>query len=218
MTMSNLNTNKLLPQYVFSGAVVSGTTGSPTTSTLTSGTASWTVYTFTASGSITLSTGGPVDYLICGAGTKGPSNSQAGAGGGFIYATQQNLAAGTYTVTVGTTYGASSSFNSQTAGGGSGLTSGSPQSNGGVTIQSGTYSCPGGAGGRGVSLDGTNATDGGPPLYSDITGTSRPYCCGVPGASPQFYTSDYGAGGAAPSASTPSASQKGVVIIRVRTA
>lgn len=218
MAVHTLNTNKLVPKTVFSGAVVSATTGSPTTSTLNTSTASYTLYTFTGSGSITLSQGGPVDYLICGAGTKGPSNSQGGAGGGFIYSTGKFLAAGTYTVTVGTTYGASSSFNSETAGGGSGLTSGTPQANGGVTIQSGTYSCPGGAGGRGVSTDGTNTTDAGPPLYSDITGTSRPYCCGFPGVAPQYYSSDYGAGGANPSASTPSASQKGVVIVRIRTA
>ena len=214
MTFSSLATNKLQPQRVFAGAVVSGTTGSPTTSTITSGTYSWTVYTFTASGSFTLSTGGPVDYLIVGAGGQSTTNSQGGSGGGFVLATQQNLAAGTFTVTVGTTYGASSSFNSQTAGGGTATTSGSPQSNGSATVQSGTYNLPGGAGGRGYTPDNVGGTPG-PPLYSDITGTSQAYGSGAShsGGVNGVYGQGDGRNG-----NTISANQKGVVIIRVRTA
>ena len=215
MTFSSLATNKLQPQRVFSGAVVSGTTGSPTTSTITSGTYSWTVYTFTASGSLTLSTGGPVDYLIVGAGGQNTTNSQGGSGGGFVLATEQNLAAGTFTVTVGTTYGASSSFNSQTAGGGTATTSGSPQSNGSQTIQSGTYNCPGGAGGRGYSADGIGVTNVGPPIYSDITGTSQAYGSGA--AHSGGVNGVYGQGDGR-NGSSIAANQKGVVIVRVRTA
>ena len=215
MTFSSLATNKLQPQRVFSGATVSATTGSPTTSTITNGTFTWSLYTFAASGSITLSVGGPVDYLIVGAGGQNTTNSQGGSGGGFIAASEQVLAAGTFTVTVGTTYGASSSFNSQTAGGGTATTSGSPQSNGSQTIQSGTYNCPGGAGGRGYSADGVGVTNVGPPIYNDITGTSVAYGSGA--AHSGGITGAYGQGDGR-SGNTISAIQKGVVIVRVRTA
>lgn len=191
------------PQF----AHVSGTTGSPIVSSFTRGPFTFDVYTFEANGSITLDVDGPVDYLIVGAAGRSTTKSQGGQGGGVVEKHAVQLTAGTYPVTVGTAYSASSSFNADTAGGGTATVSGSPQSNPHETIQSGTYNCKAGAGGAGQSTNGTSCSVTGNPFSSDITGTPTDYAGGSTGA--------YGRGDARTADSTIASYRKGVVIIRV---
>ena len=81
-------------------AVISGTTGSPTVTT--DGTA--TIYTFTGSGTLTVSAPGVVRARVCGGGGGGAGGSGSiggpGGGGGHIDA-DVLLEARTYTITVG---------------------------------------------------------------------------------------------------------------------
>jgi hypothetical protein len=88
-------------------AVVSGTTGSPTLGTVTSGSDTFNVYTFTGDGSIIFSEAGLVDFLvISGGGTggrsvSGTSGGGGGGAGGYLERNDIYIAAGTATVVVG---------------------------------------------------------------------------------------------------------------------
>jgi hypothetical protein len=90
------------PTTVRSYAVASG---GNSTSTITSGGISYKLHTFTANGSLTVSTAGYVDLLLVGAGGQGGGSgvSQGGAGGGgdLLFVHSQFLPAATYTVTIG---------------------------------------------------------------------------------------------------------------------
>ena len=79
-------------------ASVSGTTGSPTETN--DGDA--TIYSFTGSGSITVSRAGFVDLLLVGGGGAGGGGHGGGGGaGGHSYVQNVYLPAGSHTVTVG---------------------------------------------------------------------------------------------------------------------
>lgn len=101
MTLSSLNTNKLLPARVSPWASVTATTGSPTTGTYFDGSSTWAYYKFTASGTITV-TSGLIDLLVCapGGGSSATAVWYAGGGGGEVRWGAFPVSAGTITVTV----------------------------------------------------------------------------------------------------------------------
>lgn len=70
---------------LLSDSAISGTTGSPTTTTYTSGGFNYKTYAFTGSGSITFSKAGLVDMLLIGAGGGGSNVGWVGGGGGGNY-------------------------------------------------------------------------------------------------------------------------------------
>ena len=121
-------------------AQVASTTGSP--SITTDGSA--TIYSFTGSGSITVSRAGFVQLLVIGGGgSGGVSRGGGGAGGGMLSVAQAYLSAGTATVVVGAG-GASQA----SAGDNYGLTGVS-----GNTSRIGDFFSPGGGGGGMASYD-----------------------------------------------------------------
>lgn len=114
MAITSLLTNKLLPVYVpvKKSAVISGTTGSPSTTTFTgNGTTtgedgvSYTAYRWTGLGSVTISTAGYADVFVLGGGGGGGDGNGSGygaaGGGGGIFAQRIWIPAATYTVTIG---------------------------------------------------------------------------------------------------------------------
>lgn len=121
------------------GAVVSGTTGSPTLGTVSSGGTTYNVYTFTGNGSITFSERGFADILVLGGGGGGgrtqSDHAAGGAGAGAIFNRNVVLEAGTATVTVGA--------------GGAGATSDNNDGSQGVASVLGDYQADGGGGGCG---------------------------------------------------------------------
>lgn len=184
-------------------ATVSGTTGSPATTSITG----YTVYEWTANGSFTLAAGF-VEYLVQGGGGSNGSGNYGGGGGntrtGIAY-----LAAGTYTVTVG-------------AGGATGSNSGGASEIVGVAhclgglYGGGTFWGQGARGGAGDlfgagggSLGSSSGGTGGAGVTSSITGTSLEYGKGGNYPGP---TAGVRGGGAAGSA----AGGPGTVIIRVK--
>jgi hypothetical protein len=143
--------------------------------------------TFSASGTITVTTAGFADIVVCGGG-GGSGNSGAGGAGGVLQVTSAYLPVGTLTVTVGAggarattgntsiiggTYfgvgGGTCSLSSEPGfGGGSGGGGGSQAGAGGAGVAGqgnagGTSSAPaeGGSGGGGASAVGANASGSG---------------------------------------------------------
>ena len=105
--------------------------------TTTSG--SYTIHTFTSSGTLTVSGNekSGVDYLlVAGGGGGGSSRAGGGGGGGMTVTTGATLAAGSYTITVG-------------AGGGGSTSTGLPGATGSSTSIGGVASVVGGGGGGG---------------------------------------------------------------------
>jgi hypothetical protein len=177
-------------------AAYSATTGSPTITTVSGKTC----IRFTASGSITISSGGLLDALLIGGGGGGTNTSSGlgGGGGGFIYQTNYFVPDGTYSVTVGAGVaaqkGGDSVFNKLFAiGGGRGIGTLDRSGNfggsgGGTTLLGGQYSVsgqgnPGGTnlagnqgGGGAGGVGGTGAAGAG--LANSITGTSVTYSAG----------------------------------------
>jgi hypothetical protein len=196
-------------------ASASGTTGSPTTDTVSR--PGKTIYTFTGAGSITLSEGA-VQALVVGAGGGGSGGLSGicfggpGAGGECVEQTVY-LSAGTYSITVGTggvggaqdgstgTKGGNSTFGSIIMGGGRGGTTGAVGgSNGPFTggNGSGTYA----GGGAGSTADGSNSGGGsggaaGAGLSSSITGSAVTYGRGgaATGVAATAQTANIGEGG-----------------------
>jgi hypothetical protein len=84
-------------------ADISGTTGSPTTATYTESSINYKTYSFTGSGSITLSKAGLVDLLLVGGGGAGGVVFAGGGGGGGQVAQILGayLPSGSNTVTIG---------------------------------------------------------------------------------------------------------------------
>ena len=149
LTKTGTNTWTFLP---FSGgsapAVISGTTGSPTITTVDGKT----VYQFTSSGTITVSTAGVVDVLAIGGG-GGAGSRWHGAGGGagaYVPLLAVALPVATLTITVG-------------AGGAGGLGGGganSPGSTGSTSLLSFIAAIGGGGGGQ-FNTDGIAGGSGG---------------------------------------------------------
>lgn len=84
-------------------AVVSSSTAS-STSQVTIGTDTYTVYKFTGTGSITIGTGGVLDVLVQGGGGQGnvvDAAGGAGGGGGQVEKTSLYVAAGTWPIRIG---------------------------------------------------------------------------------------------------------------------
>jgi hypothetical protein len=127
-------------------SAISGTTGSPTTTTYTSGGFNYKTYAFTGSGSITFSKAGLVDMLLIGAGGGGSNVGWVGGGGGGFFAENLSVyvSSATHTITIGaggavvtngasTTFGAYGTLNSLVAiGGGAAGQSGVRGGNGGA--------------------------------------------------------------------------------------
>lgn len=179
-------------------SLVTTTAGSPVIATYTSGGVNYKTYSFTGSGSITLSKGGLVDVFLVGGG------GGMGGGGGGIITSQIYLPSGTTTVTVGAggggagaigTGGGISAIGYTTRsyiigimGGGGGTRPGASPGQGNnlapwdsnIGFASGSeningYGGPGGAGGAGGNATAPNGTNppwtggaGGIGIYSDF--------------------------------------------------
>ena len=160
-------------------AAITGTTGSPTVTTITDGGVDYDVYQFTGSGSITVSRAGFVDILVVGGG--GGAAWSGGGAGGVLSQSNAYLSSGSHTIVVGaggvqgtkSTNGISSRFGSYYGvGGGCSLqfvTSphrGQPGGSGGGALASNTVTGLGGVGVSGQGNSGgdsssSNATSGG---------------------------------------------------------
>jgi hypothetical protein len=148
------------------GIIASSKPAKPTVTggTLTSD-ATYYYRTFTGSGTLTVSNANlAISYLVVGGGGSG--NYLPGGGAGGYIATTGTLSPASYTATVGGAASAST-FNSQTANGGStpgdassnGGTSGSPTTHtGGVTLKNPSNNPAGGGGGGGSSANGSPGT------------------------------------------------------------
>jgi len=121
-------------------------------------------HTFTSNGSLTVNTGGEVEYLIVGGGGGGGNNIGGGGGGGGVVTGTITLAAGTFSISIGSggasgTNGESSSFDTISASGGgaggnandAGSSGGSGGGGGGGTV---TYLGGASTAGQGVGGDG----------------------------------------------------------------
>lgn len=142
--------------YPLSTAVVSGTTGSPSTAFANINGTNYKYYAFTSSGSITFSAGGDVDVLLVAGGGAGSGGTLGGGGGaGGLLTSTVTTTATTYTITIG-------------AGG----TGGNPVGgNGGNTTALGLTAIGGGFGGTYGSNNqiGANGGSGGGGTYYPTT-------------------------------------------------
>ena len=149
LTKTGTNTWTFLP---FSGgsapAVISGTTGSPTITTVNGKT----VYQFTSSGTISVSTAGVVDVLIIGGGGGAASRWHGGGGGAGAYVNISDVAVPIATLTV--TIGAGGA-----GGSGSGGTN-NPGSTGNPSVMS-FIAAVGGGGGASYNTNGNAGGSGG---------------------------------------------------------
>jgi hypothetical protein len=214
-------------------ASVSGTTGSPTTTTYTSGGKDYKAYKFTGSGSITFTKDGLVDVLVVAGGGGATGNVGWGAGaGGRIRRDNVFVTAASQTVTIGAggaggaTRGGQSSIADLTAvggginrhnvvdlqafGGSSGSGNGGSLAGQNVAGQ-GNIGFVGGTGGGGGAGGAGGATAGGVGVADSITGTSVTLSAGG--------SSSGGAGGAntgnGAGGSGANAGGSGVVVVRV---
>lgn len=152
MTLSNLNTNKLMPQYVPVFNAATFNEGSSTNATFTSLTnpdgdgINYRLATFNASGTLVIATSGYAQcMMIGGGGGGGVSGSRGGGGGagGMIYIPTLSISSGSYSIVVG--------------GGGGGNSNGTSSTFAGYTARAGSggardlydYSDPGGCSGGG---------------------------------------------------------------------
>jgi hypothetical protein len=188
MTLSSLNTNKLLPEYVNRGlqgvgnwASVTATTGSPTTGTYTDGNGtSWKYYRWNGSGSVTV-TAGTIDLFAISGGAAGATGGgNVGAGGRAVYGIH-SLTASTHSISIGGGGAPSGWANSGTASvigpintgvSGIGLTASSYTSS--ITGSSQSYGLQGQSSPRANSGDGGN--------NSAISGASGTVIIRVPSA------------------------------------
>ena len=130
--------------------------------------AGYTIHTFTSSGTLTVVSGGDVEYLVVAGGGAGGSTHGGGAGaGGMRTGTITNLTPGTYTITRG--------------GGGSGVSS-STGGNGSDSTALGLTATGGGGGGKGYGPSGVDvgangnsggSGGGGGPFHTGAAGTSE---------------------------------------------
>jgi hypothetical protein len=80
-------------------AASTGITITGANSTTTNG--GYVIHTWTTNGSMTVTTGGTIEYLLVGAGGTGGKNGRGGGGGGQVVTGSMTLAAGTYTNKIG---------------------------------------------------------------------------------------------------------------------
>ena len=135
-------------------AVVSGTTGSPTTGTVSSGGTTYNYYEWTGDGSITLSEAGFADVLVVGGGGSGGGAGQNGAaggggGGGGCFSQTIYMPAATHTVTVGAGGFADITNTTNNAGEPSGLGFAVAPGGGGAGSYANNFGRKGNAGGSG---------------------------------------------------------------------
>jgi hypothetical protein len=146
------------------------------------------VHAFTTVGtsSLVVTSGGDVDYLVVAGGGGGGARQGGGGGAGGLLSGALNLAAGSYSITVG--------------GGGNGGTSGGRGSNGSNSTFGSSLTAIGGGGGGGRNTDnagssGGSGGGGGGPAAASGSGTAGQGNAG--GASnPQLANSGGGGGGA----------------------
>jgi hypothetical protein len=166
-------------------ATVTGTTGSPTITTV----GSKTVYKWVGAGSVTIGVTGTLEALLvggAGAGENGGRGATAGGGGGGMvtYLPSVNVTAGTYTITVGQGAAVASTWNgaqSLREAGGFSLFNGIYAAGGGGAAQSGNIGATGGSTngklatgiGQGSAMS-TDATG----ITNSITGSSVLYGAG----------------------------------------
>ena len=103
MIRFNSTVNRL---EVYNGTAWQSIGGVSATQSASSGTTAnsggYKIHTFTASGSLTVLSGGEVDYLVVAGGGGGGKNAGSGGGAGGMLTGQVTLAAGAYNITVGT--------------------------------------------------------------------------------------------------------------------
>lgn len=236
MTLSSLNTNKLLPQKIqyIPSAIISGGTESTYVGDGINGIngQSYKVCKFTTSGTLIISQGGELDILVAGAGGSGGGgtngvNYGAGGGSGDVTATTVTLPSGNYSCVVAATTGGSGNtgYNGSESrfgtiirafggtGTSSGRTGGSNSWYSGATVTSG-IDAGGGAGAAGSST----GLVGGPGVQSYITGSLVTYGQGGGGAfNAANGGNNTGNGGCGTSINSFTSGGSGIVIVRVRT-
>ena len=118
---------------------------------------SYRIHTFTSSGTLTMVTGGQIDYLVCGGGGGGGCDRAGGGGAGGILVGQTNIISGTYIVTVGD--------------GGNGATTDSVKGGNGTNSSLGNLfiAIGGGGGGSENTKQGNNGGSGGGNSYGLAT-------------------------------------------------
>lgn len=168
-----------------STAVVSATTGSPSTSFFAEGAANYKYYAFTSSGTITFSSGGLIDILTVAGGGSGSAGVLGGGGGagGLLTSTSITVSAAAYTITVGAGGASASDFgnngsNSVVSGTGVSITA----IGGGAGGVYGTNSQPGqngGSGGGGSYFPTVTAGVGVYPSSTYLSQTRQGYDGGV---------------------------------------
>jgi hypothetical protein len=199
--------------WVYIYAQVTFTGGSPTTAPLTIGSTTYTIYTFTTSGTITISAAGAIDLLVVGGGGGGStinsggwSGTGGGGAGGVVYYPTLIVTTGMYTITVGSggtnnaVYTASPSVNNgvdsvalgltaKGGGGGGDYTAGASGGSGG----GGGYTA--GAGGSSTQATYTGATTSGNAGGLAVSGVGGGGGGGGAGAVGSSGSSSGGAGG-----------------------
>jgi Concanavalin A-like lectin/glucanases superfamily/Glycine rich protein len=157
-----------------------------------------TTYQFYGSGTLTVTSGGTVNYLIIAGGGGGGGNNGGGGGAGGVVTGSTTIAAGTYTISIG-------------GGGAAGPSSGNGGNGGNTTVSGGptsfTTAIGGGAGG-GYFGNGQNGGSGGGEGGNGSTGGS-----GTPGQGNAGLSQGGGGGGGYGAAATSGAGGVGAVFV-----
>jgi hypothetical protein len=142
MLMFNKESNKLQVHNGVSWVTVGGIAATGGTITKVGAPIEYRLHTFLSSGTLTVTSGGYVDYLIIAGGGGGGSNHAAGGGGGGMITGTMHLTPDTYTITIG--------------GGGAGGAYGASNQgvNGANSTALGYTSVGGGGGGKGYATSG----------------------------------------------------------------
>jgi hypothetical protein len=152
MLMFNKESNKLQVHNGVSWVTVGGIAATGGTITKVGAPIEYRLHTFLSNGTLTVTSGGYVDYLIIAGGGGGGSNHGAGGGGGGMITGTMHLTPDTYTITIG-------------GGGAGGANAASNQGvNGANSTALGYTSVGGGGGGKGYGLStnvGANGNVGG---------------------------------------------------------
>jgi hypothetical protein len=172
MIRFNSTTNRL---EVYNGTVWQSIGGVSATQSAGSGTTAYSggykIHTFTSSGSLTVITGGEVEYLVVAGGGGGGKNAGSGGGAGGMLTGPVTLAVGAYDITVGTGgAGGSSSSAYGTKGNDSSIVEATSPPTSIVAASGGGYGVNVGNGGSGGS--GGGGSDGNNGIASGGSGMS----------------------------------------------